>query len=173
MVWTNQYFSSLTSLSIRNVHHGTSTSLLHIWTLRKKYVGPITKGKNWIRLKKSKSTKRLTVTADRKILGWVEKKDLQPFKKCKVLNGKWQKRVEVHWNYGNFLQVICVYNLVLKKFMKFFKFHLNLNPLYSIVDILNFSIQTLFWKIGLFLFLVTLLSQFEQLEGASLNELKI
>jgi hypothetical protein len=54
--------------------------------------------KNLIRPKGRKSTKHLTDTADRKFLGELEKEGLQQqlsSKRCKMLDGKDQKRAEV------------------------------------------------------------------------------
>jgi hypothetical protein len=62
------------------------------------------KDNNWIRPQGRKFTKRPTDSADWKCLGELEKKGLQQqlsSKRCKVLDGKDQKRAEVHWNYGN------------------------------------------------------------------------
>jgi hypothetical protein len=66
---------------------------------RKGYVGSIRITKNWIRPKRRQSTKCPTDTDDRKFMGEIEKKGLQqqlPSKRCKMLDGKDQKRAEVH-----------------------------------------------------------------------------
>jgi hypothetical protein len=86
-----QYFINLS----KNTPKTKKLSSGLIW--RKGYFRPIRRTKNWIRLKGKKSTKRPTDTADRKMLGELEKEGLEQQFNYRPKDGGWWQKSEKSW----------------------------------------------------------------------------